>query len=130
MSVSPPDTGHNFGLSIAVTKRIYATHAQYVGEELLQQLDDSKGGTGSSSGGGASAHVLVDWDGPPELQGYGVVVYFIMGPPEDNHKIFGRGRSTKNLTASETQANNAKAAKPLVRSVKIAPPTPSPYGTT
>lgn len=127
MSPSPLETPSNFGLSIAATKRIYATHAHYVGEELLQQLDEGKSGA-ASGGGGASAHVRVDWEGPMEAQGYGIVVYFVMGPPEEREKSFARGRSTKNYTATETQAYQAKV-RGLVRTVRIAPPPQqSPHG--
>jgi hypothetical protein len=127
---TPPSQTAGYTLSIQLMKRVLATHTRYVGEELLQQLDEGKSGT-ASGGGGASAHIRVDWDAPFELQGYGIVVYFVMGSPDEKEKHFARGRSTKNYTATETQAYQAKAAKSFVRSVRIAPTTPvknSPTG--
>ena len=123
MSESPAE---RFGLTIAVTKRIYATHARYAGDELMQQIDEGRASGGG--GGGASAHILVDWDSPPErMWGLGIIMHFLI-PIEKMIRMFSRGRSTKNYTASETQAYNSKT-RGLVRSVKISPPTPTPYGT-
>ncbi len=124
-----PSQPNQYTLSIALMKRVLATHKQYVGEELLQQLDEGGSGT-ASGGGGASAHVKVDWDAPQELQGYGIVVYFVMGAPEDNERRKGMGRSTKSYTATESQAYQAKTAKGLVRSVRMSPQTPIPNTPT
>jgi hypothetical protein len=123
MSVTSPQA-RDFGLNIQVMKRILATHTHYAGDDLLNQLNETKSGK-ASGGGGASAHVRVDWDAPAELRGYGVVVYFVMGTPEE-HRHFSRGRSTKNYTATETQAYNTKQAKGLVRNAKTSPTTPIP----
>jgi hypothetical protein len=127
MTESPENPTTRFGLTIAHTKLIYATHTHYVGEELLQQLDDGSGSTGGSGGGGASAHIRVDWDAPPELQGYGVVVYFVMGSPDNKHSIYHKGRDTKRYSAEENVKHTARTAKPFVRAVsRNTPVTPIP----
>lgn len=131
MSASPHDATAKFGLTMAHVKLIYATHTHYVGEELLQQLDDGTGGAagGGGGGGGASAHVRVDWDGPPELQGYGIVVYFVMGSPDDKKSAYHKGRDTKKYSADENAKYNARTAKPFVRAVSRNMPT-TPIPTT
>ena len=107
-----------YSLSITVMKRVLATHTHYTGEELLQQLDEGKSG-GASSGGGASAHVKVDWDGPLELQGYGIIVYFVMGAPDSKLSFYTKGRDTKRFSAEEQQKHGMRTAKTL-RSRRLA----------
>lgn len=129
MSTTSAQPGYT--LPIQLMKRVLATHTHYVGEELLQQLDEGQSGTASSGGGGASAHIKVDWDAPVELQGYGVVVYFVMGSPDDRESAYSRGRDTKKYSAEENAKYGARTAKPFVRAVsRNTPSTPIPNAPT